>query len=104
MVAQAWSRRFLKHYRHTDRTVSHAVWTTSEPIRDTAVYAEHLTSFDIPIHLSFATRVYIAKFGIMYNRTGELRIHLKVGKAVEQPVTYRVRDHHNERPRTFQLT
>ena len=73
-------------------------------IRDTAVYAEHLTSFDIPMHLSFATGVYIANFGIVRNRNGELRIHLKVGKAVEQPVTYRVRDHHNERPRTFQLT
>ena len=73
-------------------------------LRDTSTSTDLVAPFDIPPHFVYATGVYLGNYGIVTSRRGRRCVHLKAGKAVEQPVTFRVRDHANERPHTFQMT
>lgn len=74
-------------------------------LRDTATPLEKGPGpFDVPHHLIHSAGVYLGNFGEVTDRQGARRVHVKVGKAVEQAVTHRVRDHYNERPYTFELT
>jgi hypothetical protein len=62
-------------------------------------------AFQVPPHLVATPGVYVANFGIVkHPRKPSPHVHIKVGKAVEQTVVCRLRDHRNQAPHTFQLT
>jgi hypothetical protein len=79
-----------------------AKWQGSSGLRDTSVRLEGFTDFAIPKHLLHQTGVYMGAWGSVTSE-GKLCAHLKLGKAVEQSVYGRVKDHYSERPHTFVL-
>lgn len=72
-------------------------------VRDTSVRGKDVSDFAIPRHLVFATGCYMGAFGVVTDTAGRQGWHLKLGKAVEQSITMRIRDHYNERPHNFVL-
>jgi hypothetical protein len=105
----------------TDETTNEGVLTsgqnrlTTRPInqrariRDMSVPCDAgqtgVPTFQVPAHLIATPGVYVANFGIVkHPQKPGPHVHLKVGKAVEQPVVSRLRDHRSQAPHTFQLS
>ena len=71
--------------------------------RENSVRAPQVHDMAIPRHLLTATGVYIGVFGLVSEQGLASFWHLKIGKACEQPVTSRIKNHYAEHPYTFVL-
>ena len=71
--------------------------------RQSSVRAPQVHDIAIPRHLLNTTGIYIGVFGLVSEEGFSSFWHLKIGKACEQPVTSRIKDHYAEHPYTFVL-
>ena len=71
--------------------------------RQSSIRVHEIRDVPIPRHLTTTTGVYVGVWGSVEEDGGDPWGHLKIGKASEQSVTARIKDHYAEKPYTFVL-